>query len=240
MRSLGQHIRARRQLMGLTLEALCARVGCTKGYLSAIETGRRGRPPSEALLVRLERSLEMEEGELVRGARMARTPDAVRAELERLRRRDWVAQRFARLALDEAGLQGGLERMARDVADGSAGARVTPMVEGDGGWGAAFSAPVELPADARAVRVEDEAMRPAYAKGDIAVLAPSAAAAPGLDCLAELVSGESLFRRVYFDSAETVRLQPLDVAEAARVVGREEIVSLDVAVFVFRRVEGAA
>jgi transcriptional regulator with XRE-family HTH domain len=42
MTTLGARIRARRQELGLTATALAKRAGCSKGYLSELEHGKRG------------------------------------------------------------------------------------------------------------------------------------------------------------------------------------------------------
>lgn len=81
---LGTVLRSLRKQSGLSLAELAARAGCTKGYLSSIETARRP-PPGEALLDALERSLGCAPGLLRRLADRERSPDSVRAELEHAR-----------------------------------------------------------------------------------------------------------------------------------------------------------
>jgi transcriptional regulator with XRE-family HTH domain len=73
-------IRQLRLAKGLTLEGLAARVGCVKGYLSAIERGKRP-PPETELAERLERELSTPTGIIVRASAWSRTPAPVRAEV---------------------------------------------------------------------------------------------------------------------------------------------------------------
>ena len=79
--SVGVMIRQLRLARGLTLEGLAKKVGCVKGYLSAIETGKRP-PPETALAERLERELQAPAGVIVRASAWSRTPQRVRAEIE--------------------------------------------------------------------------------------------------------------------------------------------------------------
>jgi len=80
---LGDVVRERRRVLGLTLQEVAERVGCAKSYLSSIETGRRGAPTDE-VLARLERALEMSAGTLVEAAQWSRTPPAVRRNVRGL------------------------------------------------------------------------------------------------------------------------------------------------------------
>lgn len=102
---LGQAVRARRQEQRLSLDALAARVGCSKSYLSEIETGRVG-PPGEAIVRRLEETLAFEPGALLRLADLQATPGPIRAELEELRRRQTAADRLAALVREARGPAG--------------------------------------------------------------------------------------------------------------------------------------
>jgi repressor LexA len=81
---IGAVLRARRKARGLTLAALAAKVGCTKGYLSEIENGHKP-PPGPALIDALERALAMEPGSLRAAAAWQVAPEEVKQEVERLR-----------------------------------------------------------------------------------------------------------------------------------------------------------
>ena len=83
--SLGQIIRKRRQELNLTLDTVSSEVGFSKPYLSNIETGKTRNPPTDGVLMSLERSLGMPADRLTRLAHLTRTPSDVRAEYEALR-----------------------------------------------------------------------------------------------------------------------------------------------------------
>jgi transcriptional regulator with XRE-family HTH domain len=127
MRGIGTQIRAHRRSLGLTLEALATRAGCTKGYLSSIETGRRRRPPSASLLRRLESALGLERGALLTEGWWVSTPEEVREALRGLERRTRAAAQLAELVLREGRARGvwspELERLAVRVSEAA-------------GWGA--------------------------------------------------------------------------------------------------------
>lgn len=80
--SVGVVMRRLRLARGLTLEELARRVGCVKGYLSAIERGKRP-PPRADLAAKLEKELAAPPDLFVRAAEWCRTPARIRAELRR-------------------------------------------------------------------------------------------------------------------------------------------------------------
>ena len=82
--SLSEIVRKRRGELGLTQDQVAARAGISKPYLSNIETDRTKNPPTDKVLVALERVLEFERGQLTRLAHLARTPADVRQEHEML------------------------------------------------------------------------------------------------------------------------------------------------------------
>ena len=81
---LGGIIRQRREELGLTQDQVSARVGISKPYLSNIETSRVKNPPTDGVILRLEKVLGFARGQLRRMAHLARTPLDVRAEHENL------------------------------------------------------------------------------------------------------------------------------------------------------------
>lgn len=117
--SVGALVAQRRAERKLTLQRLADMVGCVKSYLWQIENGRRGNPPGEELLERLERALGMREGELRKAAEWESTPATVRARVERLEseRREAdelameVARELKRVGIDEAFRSGRLKTM---------------------------------------------------------------------------------------------------------------------------------
>ena len=102
---LGHWVRKRRQGMGMTVARLAQAVGCSKGHLSAIETGRHHRPGDD-LLRRLETALACEPGLLLGMAYISDTPAPVRRELSLLRDRHRDAGRLAELLGGLGGLGG--------------------------------------------------------------------------------------------------------------------------------------
>lgn len=126
--ALGVRVRQARLALNLTLDELARRAGCTKGYLSGIENHRRGVPTDE-MLERIERALELPSGELVRAAGWERVPTSLRREWARLAAREATQRerekRLASLlarsgmgpdgrlrgALDEAYRSGELQRL---------------------------------------------------------------------------------------------------------------------------------
>jgi len=100
--ALGAVIRERRHALGLTLQDVASRVRCAKSYLSSIETGRRGAPTDE-VLARLERALELEAGSLVQAAQWSRTPAAVRRNVRGIVGRLSTEQDATRKSADRLG-----------------------------------------------------------------------------------------------------------------------------------------
>ena len=73
METIGSKVRKQCRRLGLTLDELSGRTGISKPYLSLIETGRILNPPSDEKLSRLEQTLGIEAGELIRQAHLLRT-----------------------------------------------------------------------------------------------------------------------------------------------------------------------
>lgn len=108
------------------------------------------------------------------------------------------------------------------------------------------SAPGVEDPDAFAARVVGDSMSPVYVEGDVVVFSPVRATASGSDCFVRLEGGiegggETTFKRVFFERAEDgrelIRLQPLNPAHAARVVGREEVAGMYAAAAVVRGIK---
>jgi repressor LexA len=92
--------------------------------------------------------------------------------------------------------------------------------------------------DAFAARVIGDSMEPTYLEGDVVVFSPLVIVQDGSDCFARLEpDSECTFKRVYFeDAGASIRLQPLNAKYQSRVVTREEVAGLYVAVRVLREV----
>jgi repressor LexA len=139
---VGLAIRQARVKLGLTLVATAERVGCAKSYLSAVENGHKG-PPSEAMLVKLERVLGFDPGALTRLAAWSQTPPQVRRELVELSSRDQSVRKLAALikenGIDETGrLRGSLDRAYHS-------GELHRLVEQVGGSGVAMHVEAALP-----------------------------------------------------------------------------------------------
>lgn len=115
MQALGVQVRKQRRRLGLTLDELAGKSQISKPYLSLIETGRIGNPPSDEKLRRLEETLGFTTGELVTQAHLHRTPRDVRTLLLKL-----MADR-----------QMGMENVAKPASKaGGKGAKGSAAVEG--------------------------------------------------------------------------------------------------------------
>lgn len=120
MRTVGELIRERRHELRLTLGEVASMVGCAKSYLSTIENGRRGNPPSRRLVERLEKALRMKQGELVSVANLQEMPADVRREFISLKTSGEVAKRLAamlsREGVDSLHRSGELRRLVDRLA----------------------------------------------------------------------------------------------------------------------------
>lgn len=93
--SVARRLAARRAELGLTLAELAERAGCTKGYLSQIESA--GRLPRHDVLRRIEEALSLAPDSLVSLARWEETPPEIRREVVDHRR---ASQAVARKIAD--------------------------------------------------------------------------------------------------------------------------------------------
>ena len=92
-------------------------------------------------------------------------------------------------------------------------------------------------ADAFAARVVGDSMLPEYREGDVVVFSPARDVKEGSDCFVRLErDAETTFKRVYFEDEGRLRLQPLNARYPARIVEREDVGGLYVAVSVIRKV----
>jgi SOS-response transcriptional repressor LexA len=217
MHHVGPLIRARRRELGLTLEALARTVGCAKSYLSTIENERKA-PPSQALLLRLERGLQLADGALQTARQWQSMPREMQREMIDLRNERHIAQRLATLLagtdLDAAHRSGELGRLVGRLSEepvhgSSIGApsglpMQVPLINNvAAGYPRQFtdldyparvadayvSVPEVSDADAFAARVVGDSMEPAYREGDIVVFSPRVDATGGSDCFVRLSEG---------------------------------------------------
>ena len=137
-------LRQRRRQMGFSLAALAELAGCTKGYLSAIETGKRAAPPSPVIVAALEAALALRAGELALLAQWHATPGAVKEAMAQMNSKFNAQQGAARAlavalrssSLDDLHKRGDLRRLI-DRID-------TPMpAPGDAVYGRVYGMPSE-------------------------------------------------------------------------------------------------
>lgn len=220
--SLGAKLRELRRASRLTLSALAERVGVTPGYLSMIENQRVNNPPSMKVVVRLEAALGVRDGRLCRAAQWERTPQSIRAELER-QRPDTApvmgkATRVPLINKVAAGYPSGFTDLGYPARVGDD----VVVVPGYTGLHGANDP------DAFAATVCGDSMRPDYIEGDIVVFSPLADVVDGCDCFARLEPDhESTFKRVFFEPAtDSIRLHPLNDAYPVRTVERDQVAGL--------------
>ncbi|MEX2672540.1 MAG: S24 family peptidase [Phycisphaeraceae bacterium] len=258
---LGAVVRRRRQQLSLTLAQLAEAAGCSKAYLSGIENGRHANPPSPGLVRALEQALDVSPGELARLADWQSTPAAVRADYQRLADQlKQVAKRRGDGAISlDALLRDGSLRRCVEESSGNLDPLPSPCFQVPlinkvaAGYPRDFtdldyparvadeyvSCPGVEDVTAFAARVAGDSMLPEYRPGDIIVFSPEREATEGSDCFARLLPDhESTFKRVYFEGADHIRLQPLNPAFAPRTVPREQIDGLYPAVFRIQKLGG--
>ena len=261
---LGARIRRRRTERKLTLDALAARTGVSKPYLSLIETGRVTNPPSDEKLRQIEQALGFNVGELVRQAHLDRTPGDVRAMLLALARRAGAGAGGVGLDLDKALDDGDLQRLVEQTAgnvDPAPRVNAVPVINKVScGYPREFT-DLDYPArhadahvscpdvddpDAFAARVHGDSMSPPYGEGDIVIFSPNSQAVHGDDCFVRLADGESTFKRVFFEEGaeidgrrpQVIRLQPRNERYPPRVIAAEQVEAIYRAAYRLERVNG--
>lgn len=118
--SVGELLLRRRIELDLTQDQIAERAGIAKSYVSQIENRVRKGPPSEEVVRRLERALELEPGVLVSAARWEATPASVKRLVQRMEGTNQVLLNTLRAAagqkrLDEMHRTGELERLVAQV-----------------------------------------------------------------------------------------------------------------------------
>jgi SOS-response transcriptional repressor LexA len=250
--SIGAILRDKRVELDLTQDELADMTGISKPYISAIETGRVTNPPSEQKLALLEKALNFAPGQLLRMARLERTPTAVRQELESMRA---VMRQLRGLVeggqtLDElhrsgklADLVGGKEASVTKVDVGSWVPVINRVAAGYPRWTGDLDYPpgtaddyVRCPdmhdPNAFAARVSGDSMEPKYQQGDIVIFSPNAEVASGDDAFIRMAeTHETNFKQVFFDEQGRIRIQPRNQNYPPQVVPRDQVAGLYKAVF---------
>lgn len=266
MEPLGTKLRRQRRRLGLTLDELAGRTGISKPYLSLIENGRVGNPPSDDKLRRLEQSLGFLSGELLTQAHLQRTPRDVRAMLHQLMQSSSKAapspatagEASSPLNLDDAYLSGALQqlvdRSAGNIENISTNAvpvinRVsagypkdfTDMAYPKGVADDYVACPEVHDKDAFAARIHGDSMQPKYRQEDIVIFSPASPPRNGEDCFVRFANGNTTFKRVFFESDEVgkpmIRLQPRNEKYPPQILPAEQIAGMYRAVYRYQRVD---
>ena len=229
--SLGQVIRQRREEMRLTLDEVANRIGFSKPYLSTIETERVKNPPSDELLIRLEKVLKFKSGLLLHLAHVEDLPADLREEYESTMAENQKWREIVQDVVDKKTKVTNLKRvisrsklkMKPDKAILSPGGLVPVINKVSAGYPTDFNDldyPVGIADDyvrcpdlhdpnAFAVRVIGDSMEPKFVEGDIVVFSPAAEVHSGDDCFVRFaMPHETTFKRVYFEKKKQIRLQP--------------------------------
>jgi len=236
--SLGKIIRNKREQLNLTLDDVSARVAFSKPYLSTIETGKVKNPPSDELLMKLEKVLDFEPGLLLHIAHIERVPPDIRqqyesAEAENQKWRQFIKNLIhkkdntVQAVLSPAQLEKLLSKSELDtekVGSPLAAGRLVPVINKvAAGYPSDFNDldyPVGVADDyvrcpdlhdpnAFAVRVVGDSMEPKFYEGDIVIFSPAAEVHNGDDCFIRFAEPhETSFKRAFFEPDNKVRLQP--------------------------------
>lgn len=226
--AVGDLVRARRRELRFTLDRVAQDAGCSKSYLSAIETGRQPTPSAE-IIERLETALMLPPGRLAESAAYRAAPESIRRELGELRERTRAARGLVDLLrgdnLDGAFRSGELRALIDRLDPGGVAepagcapvrlpAEVPLINRVAAGYPAEFTdlgyparvadeyvrCPDLHDADAFAARVVGDSMLPDYREGDIVIFSPAKDVRDGSDCFARIEpDAESTFKRVFFD-----------------------------------------
>ena len=228
--SLGQIIRKKREELKLTLDEVATEIGCSKTYLSTIETGKYKNPLGE-LLAGLEKVLRFEPGLLRHISNMERMPPDVRYEYESADAENQKLKQFIRnlihlesapddinALLDQSSLN--IEQPTHSIPAG----RLVPIINKvAAGYPTDFNDldyPVGIADDyvrcpnfhdqnGFAVRVVGDSMEPRFREGDIVIFSPAAEVRNGDDCFVRFEQPhETTFKRVFFEPQNKIRLQP--------------------------------
>ncbi len=223
---LGKTIRAKRKEMGLTLGKLSELAGCSKPYLSTIETGK-ANPPGRDILLKLEDLLQFKRGSLLELAYIQKMPPEIRETLELQHLENVKLRRIIRTMisgqadeaiatddyqqldyLDDDPVHNGFVPVINKVAAGY------PVDFDDMGYPVGFAddyikCPDIADPNAFAVRIIGDSMMPDYWEGNIVVFSPSRAVDNGDDCFVRFSDPhETTFKQVYFQEDGSVMLQP--------------------------------
>jgi repressor LexA len=224
----GQILRNRRKELNLTLDEVCKRVGCSKPYLSTIETGSVKSIMSDELLSRMEGVLEFKKGELLRIVHEECMPADIRRELEAAQARNEKWRQLVKKLMGDrkdakkivAKSKLSLEKPSETV---KAGQLIPVINKVAAGYPRDFQ-DLDYPAgvaddyvrcpdvhdpNAFAVRVVGDSMESKFHEGDVVVFSPGVDVRTGDDCFVRFKDPhETTFKRVFFEKSGGIRLQP--------------------------------
>lgn len=228
--------------------------GISKPYLSLVETGKTKSVPADPKLRKLEDLLKFPAGSLVMQSHLRKTPADVKVVLQNL---------LGRGNLDRAYASGALQEMVEEHAGNIAPVemRFVPVVNKvSAGYPKDFTdmgyparvADTYVPVGGEmarasegnmfAARVWGDSMEPAYKAGDVVVFSGDADPASGQDCFVRLASGQTTFKRAYFErnaeGRDVVRLVPLNAKYKSKTFEAEKVAGVYRAVWVSRAVMG--
>jgi repressor LexA len=229
--SLGQIIRNKREELRLTLDEVSRQTDFSKPYLSTIETGKIKNPPSDELLIKLEKLLLFEPGLLLHIAHMERLPSDIRQSYESVQAENQKWRQFIKNLIDKKPATASLDSLlsesslsAQQDKTSIAAGRLVPIINKvAAGYPADFddlSYPAGVADDyvrcpdlhdpnAFAVRIIGDSMEPKFRQGDIVVFSPALEVRSGDDCFVRFTSPhETTFKRVFFEPDNQIRLQP--------------------------------
>ncbi len=256
--SLGQIIRNRRQELHLTLDEVAVKTSFSKPYLSTVETGKVTNPPSDTLLQKLEKVLDFEAGLLQHIAHVERMPADVRRDYEAVeaenRRYRQIIKGFIEQKTDTKKIKGIIDAEELDVQPQPhqlKPGQLVPVINkvsagyptdfDDLGYPVGFSddyvrCPDLHDPNAFAVRVVGDSMEPRFIEGDIVIFSPAAEVVNGDDCFVRFAQPhETTFKRVFFETDDTVRLQPRNERYAPMIIDGKRINGLYRAVIKYER-----
>ena len=229
--SLGEILRKRREELDLTLDRVGEQVGFSKPYLSTIETCKVKNPPSDELLIKLEKVLKFEQGSLLHIAHVERMPADIRKNFESTRAESDKLKQIVKKIMVAKGDKSKINKLLHESnvqndahAETFSAGRLVPVINKvSAGYPTDFNDldyPVGVADDyircpdlhdmnAFAVRVIGDSMEPKFREGDIVVFSPATEVKNGDDCFVRLATPhETAFKRVFFDTGSKVRLQP--------------------------------
>lgn len=214
---IGKLVRSERRKRHLTVDDLAQKVGKTKAFLAAFEEGKH--PLDGELATRLTRALKLPAGFFVETQQeILRTLEARVARLDR-------ALAEALRAPEAPGSTPGIPLLGL-LSDGQPflfDERGRPVGEPED----FLVVPGFQDAESFAFTISGESMQtetgPSFSEGDLVVFSPATISRSRDLALVRLGDDTLIFRKLFFESDGSVRLQPLNLDHAARQVPRKEI-----------------